>query len=190
MRDAFRFGVALALGLALMAGCSDENGEGGNGGMAGTAGTAGAGGMAGTAGAGGSAEYCDDGTQAAYDSAICEACVMCAIEGPCQQCNAKSCQDFLGCALSCTSVECTARCIDRYPTGAALFWESYLCAVCDACPNNCGFPAPPMACDSGVMTCFQDDECTDSLICCHTGGPFTLGVCLTQAVCDELQGGI
>ena len=39
MRYVFRFWFALALGLALMAGCSDENGEGGSGGTAGTGGT-------------------------------------------------------------------------------------------------------------------------------------------------------
>ena len=45
MRYGFRFGFALALGLALMAGCSDENGEGGSGGTAGTGGSAGGGGV-------------------------------------------------------------------------------------------------------------------------------------------------
>ena len=44
MRYLFRIGFALALGLALMAGCSDENGEGGSGGSAGTGGMAGEGG--------------------------------------------------------------------------------------------------------------------------------------------------
>jgi len=44
MRYVFRFGLALALGLALMAGCSDENGEGGSGGTAGTGATGGTGG--------------------------------------------------------------------------------------------------------------------------------------------------
>ena len=41
MRHVFRIGFALALALALMAGCSDENGEGGSGGTAGTGGTGG-----------------------------------------------------------------------------------------------------------------------------------------------------
>jgi hypothetical protein len=41
MHYVFSFGLALALGLALMAGCSDENGEGGSGGTAGTGGTGG-----------------------------------------------------------------------------------------------------------------------------------------------------
>ncbi len=41
----------------------------------------------------------------------------------------------------------------------------------------------------GRTTCFQDDECNGSLICCHVGSPFTPGTCETQAACDELQGG-
>ena len=41
----------------------------------------------------------------------------------------------------------------------------------------------------GGVTCFQDDECVGSLICCHVGSPFTPGTCETQAVCDELQDG-
>ncbi len=49
----FRLWFALALGLALMAGCSDENGQGGSGAAAGTGGSAGAGGTGGTAGTGG-----------------------------------------------------------------------------------------------------------------------------------------
>jgi hypothetical protein len=48
MRYVFRCWFALALGLALMAGCSDENGEGGSGGTAGTGGMAGTGGAAGS----------------------------------------------------------------------------------------------------------------------------------------------
>ena len=53
MRSQLGFLGAFALSLALMAGCSDENGEGGSGGTAGTGGTAGSGGMAGTGGASG-----------------------------------------------------------------------------------------------------------------------------------------
>jgi hypothetical protein len=45
MRYVFRFGFAFALSLALIAGCSDENGEGGSGGTAGTGGTGGSGGQ-------------------------------------------------------------------------------------------------------------------------------------------------
>ena len=41
----------------------------------------------------------------------------------------------------------------------------------------------------GGTTCFQNDECIGSLICCHVGSPFTLGTCETRAACDELQGG-
>jgi hypothetical protein len=53
----FRLGFALALSLALVAGCSDENGEGGTGGMAGEGG---AGGMAGEGGSGGNGVACVD----------------------------------------------------------------------------------------------------------------------------------
>jgi hypothetical protein len=59
MRYVFGFWFAFVLSLALMAGCSDENGQGGSGGtggtggMAGTGGTAGGGGSAGTGGTGG-----------------------------------------------------------------------------------------------------------------------------------------
>lgn len=57
MRYVLRFGLALALSLALMAGCSDENGEGGNGGIAGTGGDGGqgGGGVGGDGGSGGTA---------------------------------------------------------------------------------------------------------------------------------------
>jgi hypothetical protein len=47
MRFGFRIGFALALSLALMAGCSDENGEGGSGGTAGVGGEGGTGGIVG-----------------------------------------------------------------------------------------------------------------------------------------------
>jgi len=183
MRYVLGFIVVLALGIM---GCGETSGTGGSGGTGGVGGDGGAAG-GGVGGTGGTAGQCDDGTQAAYDSATCQACVACASEGPCQ-CNAQSCQDFLGCALSCTTVECTDSCIDRYAAGAHLFVQAYQCAVCDTCPNNCGFPADPFWCDLGVMTCFQDDECTGSLICCQ-GGAFTPGICVTQAVCDELLGG-
>jgi hypothetical protein len=42
----------------------------------------------------------------------------------------------------------------------------------------------------GGTTCFQDDECNSSLICCHVGSPFTRGTCETPAVCNELQGAV
>ena len=185
MRYVLGFIVVLALGIM---GCGETSGTGGSGGTGGVGGDGGAAGGGGVGGTGGTAGQCDDGTQAAYDSATCQACVACASEGPCQ-CNAQSCQDFLGCALSCTTVECTDSCIDRYAAGAHLFVQANQCAVCDTCPNNCGFPADPYWCDSGVMTCFQGDECTGSLICCQPDGPFTLGHCVTEAVCDEWLGG-
>jgi hypothetical protein len=183
MRYLLGFLCVCALGVVPLVGCGETAGDGGSGGAAGSGGTGGDGGTGGTAG------QCDDGTQAAYDSAKCDACAACASEGPCQQCNAQSCQDFLGCALSCPTVECTASCIDRYPAGAHLFGQAVVCGVCDTCPNNCGFPAPPFWCDSAGLPCFQDDECTGSLICCQPGDPSTLGVCVTQAECDELQDG-
>jgi hypothetical protein len=181
MRYLFGFMCVLALGVT---GCGETAGGVGGGGTGGVGGDGGAAG--GVGGTGGTAGQCDDGTQAAYDSATCQACVACASEGPCP-CNAQSCQDFLGCALSCTTVACSESCIDRYPAGAHLFLRASQCAVCDTCPNNCGFPANPDLCDSGLMTCFQGDECTGSLICCQDD-PFTLGLCVTQAACDELLG--
>jgi len=46
-----------------------------------------------------------------------------------------------------------------------------------------------LACTGGVgTTCFQNDECNGSLICCHVGSPFTQGRCETQQVCDEIRG--
>jgi hypothetical protein len=136
----------------------------------------------------GAGAQCDDGTQAGYESEKCQACVACSSQGLCRQCNAKSCQDFLGCAMSCPDVACTADCIDRYPAGAHLFGQSLVCGLCDTCPNNCGFPPPPFWCDSVGLPCYRDDECTGSQVCCQTGGPFMLGACVTQAACDELQG--
>lgn len=130
---------------------------------------------------------CDDGTQAGYDSAKCQACVACSAQGPCRQCNAQSCQDFLGCALRCTDVACTTDCAERYPAGARLFGQSLVCGLCHTCPNNCGFPAPPFWCDSVGLPCFQNDECTGSQVCCRPGGAFMLGACVTEAVCDELR---
>ncbi len=180
--------LVLALGVAGCGDAGDSGGAAGDGGNGGHAGSAGGDGGHGGGGTGGSAEPCDDGTEAAYDSMTCERCVACAIEGPCPQCNTLVCQDFLRCALPCLDVDCTADCIDRHPTGAVLFGEAFECALCDACPNNCGFPAPPFWCDPAGMTCFQDDECTNPRICCRLGSPFEPGTCLTQTVCDELQG--
>jgi hypothetical protein len=70
MRYRFRFWFAFALGLVLMAGCSDENGEGGSGGTAGT------GGMGGEGGTGGDGVACVDNvcpcTEAGIRAAIAE----------------------------------------------------------------------------------------------------------------------
>jgi hypothetical protein len=57
-----RIGLAFALGLALMAGCSDENGEGvgGAGGMAGTGGVSGMGGEGGSGGIAGQVFPCSE----------------------------------------------------------------------------------------------------------------------------------
>jgi hypothetical protein len=47
-----------------------------------------------------------------------------------------------------------------------------------------------VACTGGEgTTCFHDDECNGSLICCHVGSPFTQGSCETEEACAELQGG-
>ena len=192
MQWSIRVVMAVALGVL---GCGDAAGAGGSGGAAGDgghgghAGSAGGDGGHGGGGTGGSAEQCDDGTEASYDSMTCDRCVACAIEGPCPQCSAQACQDFLRCALPCLDIDCTADCIDRNPTGAVLFGEAFECALCDACPNNCGFPPPPFWCDPAGMTCFQDDECTNPLICCQLGSEFEPGACVTQTACDELQGG-
>ena len=52
------------------------------------------------------------------------------------------------------------------------------------------FLVPLLACTGGEgTTCFQDDECNGSLICCHVGSPFTQGSCETEITCDELRGG-
>ncbi len=46
-----------------------------------------------------------------------------------------------------------------------------------------------VACVGGVgTTCFQDDECDGSLICCHLSSPFTQGFCEDFEVCEELRG--
>ena len=59
-----------------------------------------------------------------------------------------------------------------------LVWLALICVVfLVACTGDVG------------TTCFQDDECNGSLICCHVGSPFTQGSCETQEVCDERQGG-
>ena len=76
MRYVFRIWFALALGLALMVGCSDENGQAGSGGSGGTAGTGGLGGTGGVGGTGGtpeceSAEDCDDENECTDD--LCNA---------------------------------------------------------------------------------------------------------------------
>jgi len=48
-----------------------------------------------------------------------------------------------------------------------------------------------VACVGGVgTTCFQDDECDGSLICCHPGSTFTQGRCETKEVCAEIIGGL
>lgn len=38
-------------------------------------------------------------------------------------------------------------------------------------------------------TCFQDDECNGSLICCHIGSPFNQGSCETTEVCNDMRPG-
>jgi hypothetical protein len=59
-----------------------------------------------------------------------------------------------------------------------LVWLALICLVfLVACTGDVG------------TTCFHDDECNGSLICCHVGSPFTQGSCETQEVCDERQGG-
>jgi len=59
-----------------------------------------------------------------------------------------------------------------------LVWLASICVVfLVACTGDVG------------TTCFHDDECNGSLICCHVGSPFTQGSCETQEVCDERQGG-
>ena len=46
-----------------------------------------------------------------------------------------------------------------------------------------------VACAGGVgTTCFQNDECDGSLICCHLSSPFTQGFCETEQVCTDLRG--
>jgi len=46
-----------------------------------------------------------------------------------------------------------------------------------------------VACVGGVgTTCFQNDECDGSLICCHLSSPFTQGFCEDEGVCGELRG--
>jgi hypothetical protein len=62
MRYAFRFGFALALGIVLAAGCTEDSGEGGSGGTAGmggggAGGEGGSGGSAGTGGTGGTGGF-------------------------------------------------------------------------------------------------------------------------------------
>lgn len=45
-----------------------------------------------------------------------------------------------------------------------------------------------LACTGDVgTTCFQDDECNGSLLCCHDGSPFTQGSC--QVECEQGAGG-
>jgi hypothetical protein len=91
MRYVLTFWFAFALIFALMAGCTEDSGEGGSGGAAGTGGSAGTGGMAGTGGLGGtggvggtggmpeceSDEDCDDRNECAVDvcnmsQSVCE----------------------------------------------------------------------------------------------------------------------
>lgn len=46
-----------------------------------------------------------------------------------------------------------------------------------------------VACVGGVgTTCFQNDECDGSLICCHLSSPFTQGFCEDEGVCSDLRG--
>jgi len=48
-----------------------------------------------------------------------------------------------------------------------------------------------VACVGGVgTTCFQNDECDGSLICCHLSSPFTQGFCETEGVCTDLRGNV
>ena len=48
-----------------------------------------------------------------------------------------------------------------------------------------------VACVGSVgTTCFQNDECDGSLICCHLSSPFTQGFCEDEEVCADLRGNV
>jgi hypothetical protein len=70
MSCVFRFWFAFALGLALMAGCSDENGGGGSGGSGGTGGMGGTGGTGGMGGTGGTEPACQGTVCACSEAGI------------------------------------------------------------------------------------------------------------------------
>ncbi len=142
MRYVFRIGVAFALGLALMVGCSDENGEGGNGGTAGTGGIAG--------------HYCESNGEC--DSGVCgdPACFLAAC-GVCE-CGQPDCSCFGYC-------EC-----EPHETGGYCVPADFLtvCAGYDAAPactqnDRCRWLVP--GCDVDTLPapgCFPNADCGDN----------------------------
>ncbi len=164
MRWVFIFWFALALSLVLMAGCSDENGEGGSGGTAGT------GGSSGTGGSGGVIGDCTG----AEDFA---GCTFGDLEGLC-----------LGGV--CHVTDCSAA-GDR--TSCALFddIDGFLPGLCVAgvCEAECGVLDDGSACHIGdepgvcanghcIMSCENDDDCSDYTDC-------TSDVCLGNGLCES-----
>jgi hypothetical protein len=154
MRYVFRFGLALALGLALMAGCSNENGEGGSGGTAGTGGT------------GGMPEcmidqQCDDGEECTTDECTDGMCQYTAVEDgiPCDEgneCNAGMCA---GGVCDTESVADGTACDERNECDVGM------CAG-GACDTES--VADGTACGDGAGTC-QEGSCVGTFACTEQG---------------------
>jgi hypothetical protein len=88
-----------------------------------------------TTGAGGAPVDCDT-------LAGCDACAICAEEGPCQAIvdacySDPECLPYQDCLDQCFDQLCLAECDDAYPSGSQHWWDAAHCVDCDACPSAC-----------------------------------------------------
>jgi hypothetical protein len=86
--------------------------------------------------------FCDDTGNCGGDGS--GGCIDCAIGdgGPClpayDTClNADACLTYIECVQNCFDDECFQKCAEAYPDGAQLYQELVICAVCEACYNDC-----------------------------------------------------
>ena len=168
----------LVLGVVSIAvgglGCAEVQGgsSGGTGGNPNSGGTG-----------GGGALICDDGTSAPQESAECDDCLGCAIEGPCQltneACNnSAACQTLIACLNACPPSNgvdpCADECIDGNVAGAELLADALQCESCN-CPNNCALAdlcidTSGLVCDNGSRRGVASVAC-DNCFTCATDGP-------------------
>lgn len=91
---------------------------------------------------GGNPSSCDDGTVSSIDSAACDTCFNCALEGACASETASfqsmpGAQAYLDCMGPCTTDACINGCGSAYPSEESAYIAVLSCAVCYECAYNC-----------------------------------------------------